>query len=220
MNILLERVYSVCNAVREENVNPISFKKLVNRLRKEFKRNNFDLSIRTKKDNSLDSAEFYVMAYYDAEEDYNNETAIEVVVHHSFSDSDQFSKNQITEFLQEIFDATVHEYRHQQQSEKRGYRICSIISGQPYIVYLQDPDEVDAYALSIAIELLRTIGEYKAKVYLTKITALSKIRQGPRYISPTLCAYIHNFGLNRLGKRLAKKIYKHLETIDTQYIFV
>lgn len=220
MNSILQRVYVVCTKVRELNSNPISFKKLVSQTRKQFKLEQFDLILRTKKEKSLDCTEFYVNAYYDADEDSIDEPAIEVVVYHNFEDREQFSEVQITDFLKEIFDATVHEYKHKQQSMERNYHTYSAHDRSQYSAYLSDPDEVDAYAFSIAIELLRTLGRQRTQMYLTRITVLSKVRQGPKLVSPNLHAYIQHFGLDDLVKRLAKKVYKHLETIDTRYVFV
>lgn len=220
MNSILERVYLVCTRVRELNSTPISFKKLVSQTRRQFKLAQFDLLIKTKKEKSLDCTEFYVNAYYDADNDSVNETAIELVVFHNFKDCDQFSHLQITDFLKEIFDAVVHEYKHKQQSVARNYQTYSDHNRIQYSAYLSDPDEVDAYAFSIAVELLRSLGRQRSYIYLTRISVLSKVRQDSKLVSPNLNAYLQHFGLNIMVKRLAKKVYKHLETIDTRFIFV
>jgi hypothetical protein len=220
MNSILERVYLVCTRVRELNSTPISFKKLVSQIRRQFKLAQFDLLIKTKKEKSLDCTEFYVNAYYDADNDSVNEIAIEIVVFHNFKDCDQFSHLQITDFLKEIFDAVVHEYKHKQQSVARNYQTYSDHNRIQYSAYLSDPDEVDAYAFSIAVELLRSLGRQRSCIYLTRISVLSKVRQDSKLVSPNLNAYLQHFGLNIMVKRLAKKVYKHLETIDTRFIFV
>lgn len=221
MNSVLERAYYVCNNVRVNNSQPITFKKLVSQLRKEFAKHNFDILVTIKKDKKvLAESEFYVMAYYDHEADLENETSIEIVIHHNFIQNEQFGQTQMTEFLTEIFDATVHEHKHQQQSRRRQYVTYGEHTTSPYSKYLSDPDELDAYAVSIAIELLRSLGYQKSITYMTKITVLSKRRNGFRFTSPNLNAYIKCFGFDFLVKRLAKKIYKHLETLDKRYIFV
>jgi len=91
---------------------------------------------------------------------------------------------------------------------------------EPYDQYLADDDELDAYAFSIAVELLRTMDAERAKKRMSRISVLSKMRTGAQYSSPQLRAYIGHFGLNPLTKKLAKKIYHHLEVIDKRYIFV
>jgi hypothetical protein len=219
MNALIERVYNVCQCVRLSNNDPISFKKLVVGVRREFKIHNFDLVIKTKKEKSLSEEEFYVNAYYDAEDDYNNETPVEVIIFHNFSDLSNFSTTQITDFLREIFDAVVHEFKHRQQSIKRNYKVYLDSDTSPYEVYLADPDELDAYALSIAIELLRQMDAERAKRRLGRISVLSKMRSGTKFASPNLNSYIEHFGGKPLIKRLAKKVYKHLGTVDSRYIF-
>jgi len=220
MNTVLERVNKVCRYVRDTNNQGISFKKLVSLTRSAFKLHDCDLSIKTKKDKALHSSEFYVHAYYDAEEDFNNETPIEIIVHHNFNDTDQFNKIQITEFLIQIFDATVHEYRHQQQSVQRKYETFSNHCQSPYASYLKDPDELDAYALSIAIELLRNMEKSRARRYMARISVLAKMKLGAQYVSPNLKSYIDHFGLNKITKKLSKKVYKYIDSVDKNNIFI
>lgn len=220
MNSSLERVNLVCRYVRDLNIQGITFKKLIASTRTAFKFFDCDIKIKSKKDKTLATSEFYVNAYYDADDDFNNETPIEVIVHHNFTDCSLFNKSQISEFLIQIYDATVHEYRHQQQSVKRGYVVYSDHDQSPYSWYLRDPDEVDAYALSIAIELLRVMDRTRAKRYMTRITILAKMKQGHCFVSPNLKAYMDHFGLCNLTKNLSKKVYKHLDSLDKSQIFL
>ncbi len=220
MNTILERVNFVCKNVREINRTGVTFKKLITSMRSLFKQQNFDLTIKTKKDKYLESFEFYVNAYYDAEDDFNNDTPIEVIIHHNFDDVSVFTSSQLTDFLIQIYDATVHEYRHQQQSASRNYQTYSSHIQSPYEEYLTDPDEVDAYALSIAIELLRFMHKERAKKYLTRIRTLAKMRVDNGYVSPNLKAYVEHFGINDTTKKLSKKVYKHLDAIDKEQIFM
>jgi hypothetical protein len=220
MNSILERVNTVCENVRRLNPTAISFKKLVGSTRKEFKNCNLDIALITKKEKTLSTDEFYVDAYYDPEDDFNQDTSIEVYVHHNFSDTNKFQKNQITDFLIQIYDAVVHELRHQQQSRNRIFETYSDHASDPYSKYLADPDELDAYAFSIAVELLRVMTAQRAKRYMSKMTVLAKMRIGPMLVSPNLGAYVGQFKKNPLLKKLAKKVYKHLETLDKSKIFV
>jgi len=220
MNIILERVYNVCKSVQESSPELTNFKKLITLTRRTFKNHNFDIAIKTKKDRDLDPDKWYVMAYYDSENDSELETAIEVVVYHNLTGTEEFGPHQITSFLTEIFDATVHEFRHQYQSLRRDHAYYGGHVNSPYEVYLADDDELDAYAFSIALELLRTMDAERAKKRLSRISVLSKMRTGSQFSSPTLRAYIGHFGLNGLTKRLAKKIYRHLEVVDKRYVFM
>jgi hypothetical protein len=220
MNIILERVYNVCKQVREQSPNPTTFKKLIGRTRNTFKLHEFDIAIKTKKDRDLDPDKWYVMAYYDSENDFNLDTAIEVIVYHNLNGDEEFGPHQVTSFLTEIFDATVHEFRHQYQSMRRDHIQYSEPVESPYDQYLADNDELDAYAFSIAIELLRTMDASRAKKRMGRLSVLSKMRTGTQYSSPQLRAYIEHFGLNDITKKLSKKIYQHLETVDKRYVFV
>lgn len=219
MNSILERVNKACNNVRVAYTDPINFKKIIGAVRREFKREELDVSIKTKKDKTLNDHHFYVEAFYDAEEDFNSETPIEVYVYHNFNDTDLFEHRQITELLIQIFDAVTHEYRHQKQSQQREYIVYSDHAMEPYTKYLADPDELDAYAYSISLELLRVMSAERAKRYMTRLSVLGKLKSGQAFVSPNLNAYVSHFKNNPLLKRLAKKVYKHLETVDKKHIF-
>lgn len=219
MNLILERVKLVCENVRANSQIPLSFKKLVALVRKEFRKSDIDLILKTKKVNSLETSAFYVVAFYDSEDDFNNETPIEVLVYHNFSDIDLFHSNQTTNLLVQIFDATVHELRHQQQSRQRGYQTYSDHAITPFSKYLADPDELDAYAFSIAVELLRVMPEHRAIRYMCKMSVLSKFKTQTDLASPNLRVYIKHFGKNPLIKKVAKKVYKHLISLDKDLIF-
>ena len=173
MNHILDRVNEVCKCVRDDNQELINFKQLINYTRKTFKKHEFDLVLKTKKEKDLTLDKFYVMAYYDSESDSDGETPIEVVVHHNLTGTEQFGRHQITNFLVEIYDAVVHEYRHQYQSQRRSHVEYVDHKTKPYTRYLANQDELDAYALSISIELLRTMDVYRAKRNLSRITSTS-----------------------------------------------
>jgi len=220
MNIILDRVNEVCKSVRESSPELTTFKKLITLTKKTFKRYEFDLDIRTRKEKDWDPDKFYVVAYYDSENDSQGETPIEVIVHHNLTGTEEFGQHQITSFLVEIYDAVVHEYRHQYQGMRRNFRDYECKPTSPYNEYLADNDEIDAYSVSIAIELLRTMDADRAKRRLSKISVLSKMRTGLQLSSPMLRAYISHFGLNEVTRRIAKKVYRHLDLIDKRYIFM
>ena len=222
MNSIMETVCSVCNKVRTDSKRGISFQNLLTILRRGFKEQNCNLKIKTDRDKKLDSEEFYVNAYYDAEDDQNNETPIEVVVHHNFDKTITWDQKHVTDLLIQIFDATVHEFKHQRQSAKRKHIVYANHIKQPYKDYLEEDDEIDAYAISIAIELCRTLGKYRALRYMGRISMLSRLKFNDRYVSPCLSSYFGQFDnlQNPTLKRLAKKVYIRLQKIDTDSIFV
>jgi hypothetical protein len=220
MNAILERVNEVCKTVREKNTSLTTFKKLITQIRSTFKKHELDLTIKTKREKDWDSDKWYIMGYYDAEDDLQGESPIEIVVHHNLNGNEEFGPHQVTAFLTEIYDATVHEYRHQYQSIRRGFKEFEEHCITPYDEYLSNQDEMDAYAMSIAIELLRTMDVNRAIRNMSRISIMSKMRTGSSLSSPMLRVYVEHFGSSNIMKRMAKKIYFHLETIDKRYIFM
>lgn len=222
MNSIMETVCLVCNRVKFNSKLGMSFQQLLTQLRREFREQNLDLKIKSDRDKKLNSEEFYVNAYYDAEDDYNNEIPIEVIIHHNFYKSLVWDQTQVTEFLIQIFDATVHEFKHQRQSVKRKHTVYSNYNKSPFKDYLADPDEIDAYAISIAIELCRSLGKYRAIRYMIKFNSLCKLKFNHQYVSPCLSAYYGQFHSldHPVLKLLAKKVYVRLQKVDTDCIFV
>jgi len=224
MNSILETVCIVCTNIRHTSKQGASFQKLLSLIRKEFKDNKLDVKIKTTRKKFLNPEEFYVNAYYDAEDDENGETPIEVIVYHNFDKLVIWDYKHTTELLIEIFDAVVHEYKHQRQSRKRSHaEFWERTDGrQHFDIYLADPDELDAYALSIAIELCRTLGKHRALRYMPRFTTLARLKVQGRYVSPNLNAYVAHFEkpISPLLRRLAKKIYVRIQKVDTDFIFV
>ena len=218
MNSVMEMVCLVCNNVRKNSKQGISFQTLLTNIRKEFRNQGFDIKIKSLRDSKLEQDEFCVKAYYDPIADHQREVAIEIYIHHNFT-KDLLWGNQLhaTSLLTQVFDATVHEFKHQRQSRKRSFEVF-----QHTNTYLDDPDEIDAYAVSIAIELCRSLGKYRALRYMPKFMSLSRIKFNDQYVSPNLHAYVEQFGniSNPIIKRLAKKVYVRLHKVDTDCIFV
>lgn len=218
MNSIMETVRGVCNTVRNNSKHGTSFQKLLASLRREFKSQGFSLSVKSSRDKKLEAEEFYVNAFYDPVDDEDGDVPIEVVVHHNFPADINWDRAHVTELLIQVFDAVVHEYKHQRQSKKRNYKTYW---HQTAVDYLDDPDEIDAYSLSIAIELCRTLGKYRALRYMTRISALSRFKIREKYVSPNLYSYVLQFGSEHpIIKQLSKKIYVRLQKVDTDVIFV
>ena len=224
MNSIMETVCLICNEIRSKTKQGISFQKLLVEIRRSFRLRGLDVKILSQNKKFLAVEEFYVNAFYDPEDDKEKETAIEVIIYHNFEKDMVWDYKQITDLLVQIFDATVHEFKHQRQSRKRQYKTFweHKDAGYYYHEYLQDPDEIDAYALSIAIELCRTMGKFRALRYMPKFTTLAKFKVQDCYASPNLNAYVSHFEkpISPLLRRLAKKIYVRLQKIDTDHIFV
>jgi len=218
MNSVMESVCTVCNSVRSTSKPGISFQSLLNKLRREFRKQGFDIKLKSLRDRELFEDEFYVTACYDPIEDHHRATAIEIIIHHNFDKAFVWNDRvHITNLLIQIYDATVHEFRHQRQSRKRLYEVFYDDN-----TYLDDPDEIDAYAISIAIELCRSLGKTRALRYMPKFISLSRLKFNDQRVSPALYSYVKQFGNldNPIIKRLAKKVYVRLQKVDTDHIFM
>lgn len=223
MNSVMETICSVCNNVQANAKDGETFPKLMVALRKQFKIHDIDLKILSRKDKTLDTSEFFVHAYYDSFDDKNLDVPIEVFVNNNFNKNQVWDNTQIKNFLIQVYDAVVHEKKHQRQSRKRNHEQFwdHHDAGYHYHEYLQDPDEIDAYALSIAIELCRTLGKHRALRHMSKFTTMARMKIGGEYVSPNLNSYVSHFEkpISPLLRLLAKKIYVRLKKIDTDYIF-
>jgi hypothetical protein len=223
MNSVMEIVCSACNKVKSTTKHGAVFQDVLKEVRKEFRKTDVDIKVRSQSKKFLTDEEFYVNAYYDCEDDADGETPIEVIIYHNFNKQLVWDEKQIHSLLIQIFDAVVHEIKHQRQSRKRKHHNYwnHVDAGYHYHEYLQDPDEIDAYALSIAIELCRTLGRHRALRYMPRFTTLARLKVQDQLVSPNLNAYVSHFEkpISPLLRKLAKKIYVRLKKIDTDYIF-
>ena len=221
MIINQEIVFQVCSNIRNNIDQKISFKNLLSKIRKEFQSYNIDLYIRSNRKHSLSLEEFYVDAYYDYEDELDDEIPIEILIYHNFDNNILWNRKHITDLLIQIYDAVVHEFQHQHQSRRRCHREfwphSSIV-----LQYLRDPDEIDAYAISIAIELCRSLGKARTLQNLSKYKRLSKFRIQSNLVSPNLFAFVNVFNQHDelVLRRLLKKVYKRVEKIDIDLIFM
>ena len=135
------------------------------------------------------------------------------------------SKGQFSHFHKHVYqlkcdiaDSLVHEYVHYLQYQSGAGNKDSDSDKD----YLAEDDEIDAYAISIAIELCRTLGKYRALRYMGRLSALAKLRIQGSFVSPNLSAYFGQFegSDHQIMKRLAKKVYVRLQKIDTDVIFM
>lgn len=215
MNNIMEAVCGVCVKIRNEKHSG-SLQQMLTVIRRHFRVNGFDIKFKSKRHKELEVDEFYVNAYYDPFDDSNMDTPIEVVIHHNFANV-QWDKTSTTRLLIQLFDAIVHEFKHQRQSRKRHFKQFWFDTS-----YLEDPDEIDAYSISIAIELCRSMGKYRALRYMPHFSSLARLKLNQMYVSPTLTDYVSNFGSvdHPVIQLLAKKIYIRLQKLDTDCIFM
>ena len=220
MNGVMELICAICNIVRASAEQVLTFQKLLNRVRREFKKHNLDIKVISRRDSSLNEDVFYANGFYDPEDDKNHECPIELIITHNFPKNHIWYSAHSTQVLTQIYDTVTHELRHQGQYRKRDFRIDTS-RGSGHTEYLRDPDEIDAYSISITFELVRSLGKTRALKYLHNVDALSKLRIQNNLVSPSFSMYRGEFPNqnDRTIKRLVKKVYIRLQKVDTDCIF-
>lgn len=219
MNEDLSLVRTLCTGIMAKTENGGKFKNLIAHIRKGFR--SLDLKIKTKRIDNLEPNEFYVNAYYDADDDANGFCPIEVIILHNIDLDNYFEHSQAGQLVVHLYDAIVHELRHQYQSRCRNYLTLNHGSTDDQQTYLSDPDEIDAYALSISIELIRNLGRTRSIQYLHRASRLAMIRPKGLYASPNLFAYFEAFKKieHPVIRKLIRKVFLNLETLDKSAIF-
>lgn len=221
MNSIMETVNEVCISARQSTKTGVSFQKLISAVRKEFKLHDIPLKIYTKKDKHLSSEVFYATGYYDPTNDEEGDCPIELILTHNFPNDTVWYPTHATQVLIQIFDTVVHELKHQRQYKRRNYKPG--LDREPgHKQYLSDPDEIDAYSISIATELCRSLGRARALKYLSNSTTLSRYKLAGSYVSPSLSMYKGEFPKpnDPIIRALLKKVYVRLKKVDADCIFM
>ena len=158
----------------------------------------------------VDPTELNLNAYYDPDRDELNKPSIEVVLVTNPNDKHLILDEELWElFVRRLADSLAHELIHMYQARARDFlhvehRARHNASLDENLVYLSNPDEIDAYAFNIATELREHPNP------LNLITSPTNVRVEH---SVNLWAYIQAFNRdvnNYTIKQLLKKVYKHL----------
>ena len=158
----------------------------------------------------VEPSEVNINAYYDAECDERKKISIELVfVTNPNDDYLILDADLWTLLVNRLADSLAHELIHMRQARDRDFifvehRSKRKIGLDENLVYLSDPDEIDAYAFNIATEL---------KEHTDPIQKLQNPKAVTIVDSVNLWAYIHAFSKNindPVVKKLLKKVYKLL----------
>jgi hypothetical protein len=217
----MEIVCTICNTIRASTKTGLNFQKLLNQVRRQFRLNGIELKVTTKRDKYLLPDVFYANGYYDPIDDEDGDCSIELIITHNFPKDHIWYPEHSTQLLVQIFDTVVHELRHQRQYRKRKYRL-GVDRGPGHKEYLADPDEIDAYSVSIAIELCRNLGSIRALRYLHNIETLSRFKIKDQFVSPSLSMYKGEFSNQNdpIMRKLTKKVYVRLKKVDIDHVFM
>lgn len=181
--------------------------------------------ITTQKSPNIDPNDLNLNAYYDPDEDENDEKPFEIqVLFPKENPNVTMNRQGWHEFAVKVIDFLEHEMIHQAQYRSREFR-----PGRQYRSkhqdpitkrsqeYLGNPDEIEAYAFNLSRELLRkTNNDYERTLGLLRNfskTAMTKDQAG-RLLSPNLFGYFSDFGFDTTHpvlKSLMKKTYQFVQ---------
>jgi len=203
---------------------PVTPKQIVTHLRKIAGTSTI---LTTSKSDVIDPNNIGLNAYYDPDEDEDDEKPFELVAVFNPSDK-QISMDRAgwREFAAQVIDYLEHEMIHQYQYRSRDFqpnRAFKSKAKDPHIKsqqeYLGNTDEIEAYAYNLANELLRkTKGDYDMTLRLLgnfSRTAITKDQAG-RFLSPNLYGYFKDFNFDTTHpvlKRLMKKTYQYVNIL-------
>jgi len=166
----------------------------------------------------VDSGSMNLGAYYDPENDEDEEGHI-IELQLAFSPKDKtlkWSEEGKRYFVNELADVLKHEMLHAQQHRSRDFHPGRDGYDQrdSNYEYMTRPDEIEAYAMNIADELVRKAGKDGALELLRMAgkTAQFKDEMG-NFLSPNLMAYFAMFDWRAehpVMKRLLKRIYQFI----------
>jgi len=158
----------------------------------------------------VDPGEVDINAHYDSERDDSCNIPIDLILVTNPQDLCViFDREEFDVFVTHLADTLAHELIHMRQSRARNhlqleYKIVDSDALDFTATYLKDPDEIDAFAYGIAVELKDLPNHFKLLTNPKNITVKD---------SPNLWVYINTFSKEKNNvtlKKLFKKIYKYL----------
>ena len=205
-----EQVRNICNDLKPKIVDQIFSIDDIVEVVGHFVAKRFRVSVLHAQAWEVDPTELNINAFYDPERDEQQKPSIELILVTNPNDSHLILDDDLWNlFVNRLADSLAHELIHMFQARSRNFlfvehRRHRTIALDENLVYLSDPDEIDAYAYNIATELRE------------HLNPLSKIRN-PAAVSVNdsinLWAYIQAFSKdlnNPVVKKLLKKVYKLL----------
>lgn len=176
-----------------------------------------ELTVKLIQTDQLESNQANISAFYDPELDENDLVCITVELIFSNKDTHIVWCPEVVDFFVQKLSATIkHEKLHQSQHRARNFEDAPTGYDNRNIEYeyMSRPDEIEAYAMNIADELVRKSDKETAKTLLRMAckTAVYKDEQGNLF-SPDLFAYMSmwDFDSRRpVIKRLLKKTWEYI----------
>jgi len=164
---------------------------------------------------NVDKGDMNASAAYEQDDDEDGEIPFEITLVFS-NKEDRMTVQDPNPLINRILDMMKHEMIHQKQARARDfeqYTQGKDSRNQNY-EYMSRPDEIEAYAMNIADELVRKTDKASAIALLRMAnkTAQFKDEMG-NFLSPDLFAYMGMWKFDSkhpVIKRLLKKIYQYI----------
>jgi hypothetical protein len=205
-----EQVREICNDLKFEIVDHVfSINDIVEQIG-HFVAKRFRVSVLHAQAWEVEPTELNLNAFYDPERDERQRPSIELILVTNPNDTHLILDQDLWNlFVNRLADSLAHELIHMYQARSRNflfveYQRHRTIALDENLVYLSDPDEIDAYAYNIATELREHPNP------LSKLTNPAAVSVND---SINLWAYIQAFNKDITHptiKQLLKKIYKLL----------
>jgi len=205
-----EQIRVICNDLKPEIVDQIfSINDLVDRVG-HFIARRFRVSVLHAQAWEVEPTELNLNAFYDPERDEKQKPSIELILVTNPNDTHLILDQELWDlFVNRLADSLAHELIHMYQARSRNFLYVEHqarrnIQIDDNLVYLSDPDEIDAYAYNIATELREHPNPLSKLINPAAVSVNDSIN---------LWAYIQAFSKdlkNPVVKKLLKKIYKNL----------
>lgn len=205
-----EQVREVCISLESKVVNQVFLVDDLIDLIGKFVARKFRVNVLHAKALEVELSELNINAYYDPERDERSKFSIELILVTNPNDNYLIiDSNLWTLFVNRLSDSLAHELIHMRQARARDFlfvehRARHTVDIDENLVYLSDPDEIEAYAYNIATELREHLNP------LSKILNPASVSVND---SVNLWAYIQAFSkdiTHPVVKKLLKKVYKLL----------
>jgi pyrimidine operon attenuation protein/uracil phosphoribosyltransferase len=205
-----EQVRNICNDLKPQIVDQIFSIDNIVEVIGHFVAKRFRVSVLHAQAWEVDPTELNINAFYDPERDEQQKPSIELILVTNPNDSHLILDDDLWNlFVNRLADSLAHELIHMFQARSRNFlfvehRQHRTIALDENLVYLSDPDEIDAYAYNIATELREHPNPLSKLINPAAVSVNDSIN---------LWAYIQAFSKdikNPVVKRLLKKVYKNL----------
>lgn len=164
---------------------------------------------------NVDKGDMNASAAYEQDDDEDGEIPFEITLVFS-NQEDRMTVQDPNPLINRILDMMKHEMIHQKQARARDFEDNTQGKDKRNMnyEYMSRPDEIEAYAMNIADELVRKTDKDSAIALLRMANKTSQFKdEMGNFLSPDLFAYMGMWNFDSkhpVIKRLLKKIYQYI----------